>query len=205
MPFSLKPGTPAYAEATIKNSRFIARLGYVDDEDAAAAFIRGVRDAERGAGHHCFAYVVGDDEESRIERFSDDGEPTGTAGAPILNAIKANGLVNTAAVVSRHYGGVKLGTGGLARAYSGTVSAAIADADLRTRRRWLVFRLTADHTEAGRLEAELRGRGVEVSDVDYGEQAVLTLVCAEGPRLTAIVGELTSGRGNLIPAGRIWR
>ena len=205
MPFSLRPERPAYAEATIKNSRFIARLGYVDGEDAAVAFIRGVRDAERGAGHHCFAYVVGDDEESRIERFSDDGEPSGTAGAPILNALKANDLANTAAVVSRHYGGVKLGTGGLARAYSGTVSAAIAEAHLHPRSRWLVFRLAADHTEAGRLEAELRGRGVEVSDVHYGEQAVLTLVCADESRLTAAVGELTAGRGNLIPAGHIWR
>jgi uncharacterized YigZ family protein len=205
MPFSLRPETPARAEATIKNSRFIARLGYVDGEDAALTFIRGVRDAERGAGHHCFAYVVGDDEASRIERFSDDGEPSGTAGAPILNTIKANDLVNTAAVVSRHYGGVKLGTGGLARAYAGTVSAAIAEANLRPRRQWLVFRLVADHTEAGRLEAELRGRGVEVSDVDYGRQAVLTLVCADGPGLTAIVGALTSGLGDLIPAGRIWR
>lgn len=205
MPFSLRPERPACAEATIKNSRFIARVGYAGDEDAAVAFIRTARDAEHGAGHHCFAYVVGDDEESRIERFSDDGEPSGTAGAPILNALKVNDLVNTAAVVSRYYGGVKLGTGGLARAYSGTVSAAIAEAGLHPRVRWLVFRLAADHTEAGRLEAGLRGRGFDVSDVDYGEQVVLKLACVDEVRLMTAVADLTSGRGTLIPAGQIWR
>jgi uncharacterized YigZ family protein len=163
------------------------------------------RDVDRGANHHCFAYIIGDDEQCRIERYSDDGEPGGTAGAPMLQALKARDLVNVAAVVSRYFGGVKLGTGGLARAYSGTVISAIEKANLRPRLRWQVYRLTADHAEAGRLEAALRGRGFEVSDVTYGERAIITVLCVEEDHLRSAINELTSGRADFAHTGQVWR
>lgn len=204
MAYTLEPGARPYAEAIIKNSRFIARLCRADSEDDARDLISGARELERGAGHHCFAYVVGDDE-SRVERSSDDGEPGGTAGVPILNVLKARDLVNVAAVVSRHYGGVKLGAGGLVRAYGGTVAAAVDDADLRPRLRWELLRLAADHADAGWVEAELRRRGFEVTDVEYGERAAITLVTLDTEPLVAAIDEITSGRGEYISAGHIWR
>lgn len=204
MAYTLEPGAQPYAEAIIKNSRFVARLCRADSESEAAELIRSARELERGAGHHCFAYVIGHDE-SRVERSSDDGEPGGTAGVPILNVLKARDLVNVAAVVSRHYGGVKLGAGGLVRAYGGTVATAIDGAELKPRRRWEVLRLAADHADAGWIEAELRRRAFEVTDVEYGERAVITLIAVDTEPLIAAIDEITSGRGEYTPAGHVWR
>jgi uncharacterized YigZ family protein len=205
MPFSLDADERPSAEALIKKSRFVARLRQAGTEDEAAEFIASTRAIERGAGHHCFAYIIGDDEESQIGRSSDDGEPGGTAGAPILTALKARDLVNVVAVVSRYFGGVKLGAGGLVRAYSGTVTSAIETATLRPRISWDAFRLAADHSEAGRLQAELRNRGFAVADVTYGERAVITVMCTDEARLRTAVNELTSGSGELTHVRRVWR
>lgn len=204
MAYTLEPAARPYAEAVIKNSRFIARLCRADSEAAAREFIGTARDVERGAGHHCFAYVIGDDE-SPVERSSDDGEPGGTAGVPILNVLKARELVNVVAVVSRHYGGVKLGAGGLVRAYGGTVAAAVDEADLRPRLRWEMLRLAADHADAGWIEAELRRRGFEVTGVAYGDRAVLTLATRDIESLIAAIDQITSGRGEHTFAGHVWR
>jgi uncharacterized YigZ family protein len=189
MPFSLDPEARPHAEQTIKRSRFIARLGRADGEEDATGFIALARELDRGAGHHCFAYVIGDEVESCIERYSDDGEPSGTAGAPILHVLKARDLVNVVAVVSRYYGGIKLGAGGLARAYSGTVVSAIDTTTLRTRVQSQV----------------LRRRGFDVDGVDYGQQAVITVLCVEATRLQSVVAEITSGRGELVSVGHVWR
>lgn len=205
MQFTLDPQARPCSEALIKKSRFIARLRHVDCEDAVAELIAIAREVERGAGHHCFAYIIGDDDECRIERYNDDGEPGGTAGAPILHALKARNLVNVAAVVSRYFGGVKLGTGGLARAYSGTVISAIEKSNPRPRLRWQVYRVTAHHAEAGWLESELRGRGFEVTDVTYGERATITVLCLDGAHFSSVIGELTSGRSEFAHAGHVWR
>lgn len=205
MPFTLDPEARPCAEALIKKSRFIARLRHVDSEDAVAELMVVARDADRGADHHCSAYIIGDEDEGRIERCSDDGEPGGTAGAPMLQALKGRDLVNVAAVVSRYFGGVKLGAGGLARAYGGTVIAAIENANLRPRLRLQVYRVTADHAEAGRLESELRRRGFEVADVTYGQRAALTVICADGSQLSSAIGDLTSGRADLTHLGHVWR
>ncbi|WP_197381723.1 IMPACT family protein [Mycolicibacterium mengxianglii] len=204
MPFTLDPEAEPRSEALIKKSRFIARLRHVGSEDAATEFITVVREADRGANHHCFAYIISDDE-TRIERHSDDGEPTGTAGSPILNALESHDLVNVVAVVSRYFGGVRLGTGGLARAYSGTVVSAVEGADLRPWLRWQVYRLTAHHAEAGWLESELRGRGFEVTGVSYAESAVITVICVDATRLRSALAEMTSGRAELVYAGEVWR
>jgi uncharacterized YigZ family protein len=204
MPFSLDPEATPYSEETIKKSRFIARLGHAGREDDANGFVAHVRELERGAGHHCFAYVIGDEGETRIERYSDDGEPSGTAGAPILSVLKARDLVNVVAVVSRYYGGVKLGTGGLTRAYSGTVTSALESTTLQARVRLQVFTLAVDHAEAGWVEAELRRRGFDVDGVDYGQKAVITVHCAEATTLDSAVAEITSGRGQLVHLGHVW-
>jgi uncharacterized YigZ family protein len=203
MPLTLDPDDRPRAEQLIKKSRFVARLRQVTDEQGVADLIAEARTQERGAGHHCFAYIL--EADMRTERSSDDGEPGGTAGAPMLAVLHARELVNVAAVVSRHFGGVKLGTGGLVRAYAGTVSAALDSAVLRPRIRCERYRLEVDHADAGRLEAELRGRGFEVADVTYAQRAALTVV-ADGPaRLEAAVAALTAGSGELVHLGHTWR
>lgn len=113
---------PVTHEAEIKKSRFIARAAPVDDEAAALAFIQGVGDP--AANHNCWAWLIGQN-----YRFDDDGEPGGTAGRPILQAIDGQGYDRTVVVVTRFFGGTKLGTGGLARAYGGTASEALRAAD----------------------------------------------------------------------------
>lgn len=205
MLFSVDADARPYAEETIKKSRFIARLRRVDSEAAFTAFLADVREIERGAGHHCYACVIGEDEGTRIERFSDDGEPGGTAGAPMLAALHGRGLVNVAAVVSRYYGGVNLGAGGLVRAYSGTVIAALETTELRPRVRAQLFRLAVEHATAGWVQAELRRQGVEVVEVAYAEQAVITVATAEPSGLQVAVAEITSGATDLVHVGHVWR
>ncbi|OBF13625.1 YigZ family protein [Mycobacterium sp. ACS4331] len=203
MPFTLPRGASPVAEEIIKRSRFTAHVRHVESEQSFGDFLAEVREVDRAAGHHCRAFIIGDD--ARVERSNDDGEPGGTAGAPILAALKSRDLTNVAAVVSRHYGGVNLGTGGLARAYSGVVLAALEGQPLRPRIRAELFELSIDHAKAGRVEAELRGRGFEVVDAEYGPQAVFTVASTEADALRAAVAGLTAGGAELVPAGHLWR
>ena len=113
---------PVTHEAEIKKSRFIARAAPAADESAARAFIEGISDP--AANHNCWAWLIGDN-----YRFDDDGEPGGTAGRPILQAIESQGYDFTVVVVTRFFGGTKLGTGGLARAYGGTANEALRSAE----------------------------------------------------------------------------
>lgn len=114
-------------ETIIEKSRFICSLAKVTDEDSAREFVNSVKREHPFATHNCYAYVVDD-----RARFSDDGEPQGTAGQPMLEVLKNKGLSNVVAVVTRYFGGIKLGAGGLVRAYSGSVSAACNAAGTQT-------------------------------------------------------------------------
>lgn len=204
MPFTIDPGPHPYVETTIKKSRFVARLRRVDSEDDVDALLALARKEHPGASHHCFAYLIGDEPERRIERSGDDGEPGGTAGAPMLNALKGRDLVNVAAVVSRYFGGVKLGAGGLVRAYSGAVTAAIDAVQLRPRVRWELLRLRVSHADAGWVEAQLRRR-FDVVDVDYGESTIVTVATTDVAQLRSSIAEMLSGGGDLTACGHLWR
>lgn len=205
MAFSLATDDRIRVESEIKRSRFITDLQRAEDVDVALELLADARREHPSAAHHCSAYVIGDESESRVERSSDDGEPGGTAGIPMLQVLKSRDLVNVAAVVTRYFGGVKLGAGGLVRAYSGAVSAAVDAATLVPRIRSELFRLAVDHAEAGRVESELRSRGVDVTGADYGSKATLTIASAEPEKLMSIVAALTGGHGELVPAGHVWR
>lgn len=115
-------------EKDIKKSRFIAHIAQTNSEEEAKSFIQKIREEEKDATHNCTAYIVL--ENVKIERMSDDGEPSGTAGSPILNVLQQNELENVTAVVTRYFGGIKLGAGGLIRAYSSTTADAIKDIGL---------------------------------------------------------------------------
>ncbi|MEY9964068.1 putative YigZ family protein [Streptacidiphilus sp. MAP12-16] len=163
-------GGPLLHETEVKKSRFLCSLARVEDEAQAQAFIASVRKQYWDARHNCTAFIVGD--QPRRERSNDDAEPAGTAGAPMLEVLRRRGLTDTVAVVTRYFGGVLLGAGGLVRAYGGAVSAALGQAVVVERRSVALLAVTADHTRAGRLENDLRAAGHVVRQVEYTAEGV---------------------------------
>lgn len=200
----LVPAAVAEAEIEVKRSRFLAWIEPVDDESAARSVIEGRRRTHHSARHHCSAYILGPT--AAIERSHDDGEPAGTAGAPMLEALRGAAVSDVVAVVTRYFGGTLLGAGGLSRAYGEAVSAALKVLRTLTREQFSLFDLPVEHAVAGRIEAELRNRGVLVRGVDYQQQAVLRLAVAvpDLAELTDIVAAVTTGAGDLTAAGSEW-
>lgn len=195
------------AEIEVKRSRFLCTLERVEDEAAARAVVDRLRKQHWDARHHCSAFVLGADRV--LERSSDDGEPAGTAGAPMLEVLRGHrgeGVSDVVAVVTRWFGGTLLGAGGLLRAYGDAVRAALEVTG--TRRRSLVreLRLEVDHALAGRVEGELRTRGITVLDTSYAVGVTLLLgVPPDGEAgLHALVAELTSGTAVAEPVGERW-
>ncbi len=184
---------PVDVEIEISRSRFLTRLERVADEDSARAVIATARAAHPKARHHCSAFVLGHD--GRTRRSNDDGEPSGTAGAPMLDALVSAGLSDVVAVVTRYFGGVLLGAGGLTRAYRAAVAEAVAAAERLPRAVRLPVEVEAGYDLAPQLEAEARRLGIALGEADYGERVLLRLLPAEDqlPALRAAVAELSSG------------
>jgi uncharacterized YigZ family protein len=195
----------AEAELEVKRSRFLCTLRRVEDEATARALVEELRKAHWDARHHCSAFVLGPPPQP-VERSSDDGEPAGTGGAPMLEVLRGHAVSDVAAVVTRWFGGTLLGTGGLARAYADAVRAALAEAG--TLRRTLVREhlLTLDHADAGRVESELRARGVAVLGAEYAGRVELRLGVTMGAEadLVGLVSELTGGAGTTVVVGERW-
>jgi uncharacterized YigZ family protein len=181
-------------EVEIRRSRFICALARVGDEEAARAFIAERRKEHWNANHNCTAYVLGDD--GGIQRSSDDGEPGGTAGVPMLEVLKHRRLTDTVAVVTRYFGGVKLGAGGLIRAYGSVVSAAVDEVGVLERRELLVVDVFADYVLGGRLESDLRGSDVVVREVAYEDRVRIEVALLESdlPDFAVRLAEITGGR-----------
>ncbi|MFJ9555555.1 YigZ family protein [Nocardiopsis sp. NPDC101807] len=181
-------------ELEIKRSRFVCALARADGEDAARAFIAERRKEHWNASHNCTAYVLGED--GGVQRSSDDGEPAGTAGVPMLEVLRHRGLTDTVAVVTRYFGGTKLGAGGLIRAYGGAVSAAVDAVGVLERRRLLLVDVFADYVLGGRLESDLRDSSLTVRGVAYEDRVRIEVALPEsdldgfGLRLA----EMTGGR-----------
>lgn len=192
---------PARAEIEEKRSRFLCLLVRVSTEDEARAVVAAARREFPDARHHCSAYVLA---EGAVERSSDDGEPSGTAGAPMLEVLRGAGLGDVVAVVVRWFGGTLLGAGGLVRAYGDAVRAALDEAVVVERRRLDLVTVTVGHGEAGRLENDLRARGVTVQATAYGERVTLTLAVPPGAPISDEVAALTGGTGEVTPAGETW-
>ncbi|WP_051298474.1 IMPACT family protein [Arthrobacter castelli] len=164
-------------EIEIKRSRFITVLSRSETEEQARDLVAGLRREFHDARHHCSAFVLGP--ERSMQRSNDDGEPSGTAGAPMLEALLrretapgVTDLSDITAVVVRYFGGVLLGAGGLVRAYSDSVSQAVDSAPAVRRRRMRLYAVPAPHADAGRLENELRSAGTVVLGSDYSGPAV---------------------------------
>ncbi len=200
-PRTLARGATLTHELEVRRSRFITWVRRADDEPAARALVTEARAAYPDARHHCSAFVVRVPGANLVERSSDDGEPAGTAGMPMLEVLRGSGLVDVAAVVTRYFGGVKLGTGGLVRAYSDAVREALAAAPVVVLERYGLWSVDLPHADAGRVEAELRGQGVTVHHVAYGTQVRLTLAAADGAALGSSLAALTGGAATVTEAG----
>ncbi|GAA1844328.1 YigZ family protein [Agromyces salentinus] len=180
-------------ELEVERSRFICTIARVATEDAARELIASVRAAAPKARHHCSAFRIGPDGE--LARSNDDGEPSGTAGQPMLEALRGEGLSDVVAVVTRYFGGVLLGTGGLMRAYTASVQSGVAAATRVLRSLRTTVEIHADYERGPALEAELRRLGHPPVRVEYG--ADMRLDVAVPPEQVAAfqarIAELTAG------------
>lgn len=193
-------------ELEIKRSRFITWVDRATTEAEARDLIHRAREAFPDARHHCSAFIVHVDGALPIERSSDDGEPSGTAGKPMLEVLKGSDMLDVAAVVIRYFGGIKLGTGGLVSAYTDAVSEALAKTTRVTRAMKELVTVDLPHADAGRIEAELRVRGVDVIGVEYGRLARYTLAYEPGERevIDAHIAALTQGNATTRSGGHQW-
>ncbi|UKA51765.1 IMPACT family protein [Arthrobacter sp. FW305-123] len=201
-------------ELEIRRSRFITVLRRSPDEETARSLVSDLRREFHDARHHCSAFVIGPDR--MIQRSSDDGEPSGTAGIPMLEALtkretlpKAADLSDVSAVVVRYFGGILLGAGGLVRAYSESVSAALDLAPLVHRQRLRLCAVEVPHADAGRLENDLRNAGYVMAETGYeARHAVLRLALADDSvtisEAHARLASLTAGSLELRPQGTEW-
>ena len=154
-----------------KKSRFIAHVASVSTEEEAIAFIEAKKKQFWDARHNCYAYVLG--EQAQTMRFSDDGEPTGTAGRPILEVLVGSGIRNIIVVVTRYFGGTLLGTGGLVRAYTKAAQAGIAASVVHTMCCGFKMNIVTDYNGIGKVQYLLGARGISTEDADYGEQVTV--------------------------------
>ncbi|WP_148572797.1 YigZ family protein [Nocardioides caldifontis] len=196
------PARTAEAEIEVKRSRFLCRVERVATEEAARAVVEAARRQHWDARHHCSAFVLGPT--GTVARSADDGEPAGTAGAPMLEVLRGAGVSDAVVVVTRWFGGVLLGAGGLVRAYGEAVREGLAAAGTREQRLLELVVLEVGHAEAGRVENDLRSRGVVVRDVAYGPSVTMVLAAPPGAPLDGVVAEATGGNGVLRPAGTEW-
>ncbi len=153
-------------ETIVRKSRFICTLERVTSETEARAVIEGVRKQYWDANHNCTAWNIGDG--GRFQRSSDDGEPAGTAGIPMLDVLRKREIVDVVAVVTRYFGGIMLGAGGLVRAYGGAVTDAVDRAGIVERRPLVSIRVQRPHAQAGQFEHALRATTYRLESVDYG-------------------------------------
>jgi len=154
-------------EVTIQKSRFIGHAAPCASEEEAQAFLQSLRDRYRDARHHCYAYIIG--QNSGIMRYSDDGEPGGTAGLPMMNVLKGASVVDCCVVVVRYFGGVLLGTGGLVRAYTEGCKIALNAAGLVRMERTSVFLCQVPYPAWDSLQHALRTLPARLGDVEYAE------------------------------------
>ncbi|MBT2649012.1 YigZ family protein [Bacillus sp. ISL-34] len=184
-------------EIVIEKSRFISHIARVETEDAAQAFIQEIKKKHKDATHNCSAYMIG--EQNQIQKALDDGEPSGTAGVPILEVLKKKELKDTAVVVTRYFGGIKLGAGGLIRAYSKATSEGINTTGVVIRKLMRVISTTVDYTWLGKLENELRSSIYQIKEIQYLDQVNILVYVEETQKetYTAWMTELTNGQGHI--------
>ncbi|MGV2939760.1 YigZ family protein [Mesobacillus sp. LC4] len=184
-------------EIEIQKSRFIAYISRAETEEQAQQFIMDIKKKNWNATHNCSAYLIG--ENDQIQKANDDGEPSGTAGVPILEVLKKKQLKDTVVVVTRYFGGIKLGAGGLIRAYGKATSEGLAATGIVERKLMQVMHTTIDYTLLGKVENELRSSVYQLKDIHYIDTVTLETYVEEAKKseFTEWMVELTNGQAEI--------
>ncbi|WP_191560050.1 YigZ family protein [Metabacillus idriensis] len=184
-------------ELSIQKSRFICYINRATTEEEAQAFIQQIKKKHWDATHNCSAYLIG--EQDLIQKANDDGEPSGTAGVPILEVLKKRKLKDTVAVVTRYFGGIKLGAGGLIRAYGSSTSEALNAIGIVERKLTRVMHTKIDYTWLGKVENELRNSNFQLKEIHYLDTVEVETYVEEEQKeqFTEWMTELTNGQGEI--------
>ena len=185
----------------IKKSRFICHIKRVTTEEEARNFIQAVKKEHYKATHNCSAFILG--EQSEINRSSDDGEPSGTAGVPMLGVLENHQLTNVCAVVTRYFGGIKLGAGGLIRAYAGSVALAIKEIGSVHIKEQLGLRLTLSYSQYQELPNFLKAKQLQEQDTAFTDQVQTTIFVDKDDKESVIESliELFNGKIDIVEQG----
>ncbi|MBQ7653368.1 MAG: YigZ family protein [Clostridia bacterium] len=189
----------ASAETVIKHSRFIASIARVSGREEAAAFLEKINKRYSDATHNCYAYIA--DADNREVKFSDNGEPSGTAGQPILEVLKKNGLSEVCLVVTRYFGGIKLGASGLVGAYSSSAAAVLNEIEIIRRVPANSIELKCGYGVAGRVEGAVYSSGGMIKEKIYGEGVEFRCVFPKSVSFDGVFADITSGKGVLSLVG----
>ena len=190
------PAGTGESELTEKRSRFLGHLRKVETEEDAKVFISTIKKQFHDARHNCWCYRIHD----VTERFSDDGEPSGSAGMPMLEVFRREDVFNFVCVVTRYFGGVLLGTGGLSRAYSSAAKLALTDAGILLLGRQRKLSVQCPYAFVERLKSFLMSAGAEITDQTYGAYVALTLLVpeAKAEELSVQITDLSNGKAQTV-------
>jgi uncharacterized YigZ family protein len=192
-------------EITIQKSRFIAHVTRATTEEQAQGFIQEIKKKHWDATHNCSAYIIG--ENYQIQKANDDGEPNGTAGVPMLEVLKKKGLKDTVVVVTRYFGGIKLGAGGLIRAYGKATSEGLAAVGIVERELMQVMHTTIDYTLLGKVENEVRSSSYTIHNIQYTDNVQVDVLVRENDKdkyLNWII-DLTQGKNKTTEGKLLYR
>ncbi len=195
---------PFSFERVIERSRFIAHCAHAAGEEQARAFLARIRAEHAAATHNCYAFIA--DRTGNMLRFSDDGEPQGTAGLPILEVLRSKKLFETVVVVTRYFGGIKLGAGGLVRAYAGVTADALAQADVRTYKLCRALTLRVGYEQFDALKKYLDKAPCAVRGIDYTEkvEARVAVTRESEPAFCAALLDFLAGRAAVCAGEEFW-
>ncbi|MEK5444524.1 YigZ family protein [Fredinandcohnia sp. FSL W7-1320] len=184
-------------EINIQKSRFIAYIDRATTELEAQEFIQKVKKQNWDATHNCSAYLIG--ENDQIQKANDDGEPSGTAGVPILEVLKKKHLKDTVVVITRYFGGIKLGAGGLIRAYGKATSEGLQATGIVERKLMRIMHTKIDYTWLGKVENELRSSIYQIKEIKYIDAVEIETYVEENqtPQFTEWMTELTNGQADI--------
>lgn len=185
------------SEIVISKSRFLTYIERAETEEDAISFIDGIKKLHHNATHNCSAYIIG--EHDHIQKANDDGEPSGTAGVPMLEVLKKQGLKDTVVVVTRYFGGIKLGGGGLIRAYGKATTEGLTAAQIVERKLHHFMKVAIDYTWLGKVENEIRSSSYSLEEIRYleGVEIIVSVLKEEEEQFRSWITEMTNGQASI--------
>lgn len=185
------------SETIIQKSRFLTYVERAETEQDAQDFINNIKQLHRDATHNCSAYIIG--EHDNVQKANDDGEPSGTAGVPMLEVLKKQGLKDTVVVVTRYFGGIKLGGGGLIRAYGKATTEGIAAAKVVERKLHHLMKVQVDYTWLGKVENEVRNSSYPLKEINYADSVEFFVYTEANEEITFTnwIIEMTNGQAKI--------